>query len=128
MEMFLNLSKGREELKELLAGDLAKKGPEDNKDERLEQLQAKVEAMRTQMLGKMALIQGLARVQEELRGIVNKLYQDGFNRVKQTVEVGDQVINQPLRRQEVGLLKSGPFKIATTSRVQQQPRQKQRVN
>ena len=47
MEMFLNLSKGQEELKALLAGNLAKKSPEDNKDERLEQLQAEVEAMRT---------------------------------------------------------------------------------
>ena len=73
------------------------------------------------MLGEMALIQGLAWVQEELRGIVNKLHQDGCNRVKQTVEVGDQVIDQP-PRQEFGLVKSGPFQIATTSGVQQRPR------
>ena len=48
--------------------------------------------------------------------------------MKQTVEAGDQVIDQPPRRQKVGLVKSGPFQVATTSRVQQQPRQKQRVN
>ena len=56
MQMFLNLFKGQEELKALLVGNLAKKSPEDNKDERLEQLQAEVGAMRTQMLGQMALI------------------------------------------------------------------------
>ena len=59
-EIFINLSKGQEELKTLLIGNLVKKIPEDNKDERLEQLQAEVDAIRTQMLGKMALIQGLA--------------------------------------------------------------------
>ena len=63
-EIFLNLSKGQEELKTLLVGNLVKKSPEDNKDERLEQLQAEVGAMRTQILGQMALIQGLARRQE----------------------------------------------------------------
>ena len=47
MEMFLNLNKGQKELKALLAGNLAKKNHEDNKDEWLEQLQAEVEAMRT---------------------------------------------------------------------------------
>ena len=77
MEMFLNLSKGQEELKALLTVNLAKKSPEDNKDERLEQLQAEVEAMKTQMLGKMALIQGLARGQEEMRAIIKKLHQEG---------------------------------------------------
>ena len=45
--MFLNLSKGQEELKTLLVGILVKKSPEDNKDERLEQLQDEVDAMRT---------------------------------------------------------------------------------
>ena len=63
-DAFLNLSMGQEELKTLLVGILVKKSPEDNKDERLEQLQAEVDAMRTQMLGQMALIQGLARGQE----------------------------------------------------------------
>ena len=102
--MFLNLSKGKEELKALLARNLAKKNPEDNKDEQLEQLQAEVEAMRTRMLGQMALIQGLARGQEELRTIINKLHQDGYNRMKQAVEAGDQVIDQPPRRQKVGVV------------------------
>ena len=60
-DIFLNLSKGKDELKTLLVGNLVRKSPEDNKDERMEQLQAEVDAMRTQMLGQMALIQGLAR-------------------------------------------------------------------
>ena len=90
----------------------------------MEQLQAEMERMRIQMGSQMALIQNLARGQEELRGIVNKLHLDGCNRVNQTVKVGDQIIDQPPRRQEVGLVNSGPFQISTTSRVQQQPRQK----
>ena len=64
MEMFLNLSKGQEELKTLLNGNLTKKHPDNNKDDQLEQLQAEVEAIRIQMLGQMALIQGLARGQK----------------------------------------------------------------
>ena len=74
-DVFLNLSKGQEELKTLLVGNLVKKSPEDNKDERLEQLQAEFSAVKTQMLGQMALIQGLAREQEELRTIINQLHQ-----------------------------------------------------
>ena len=77
VKMFLNLSKGQEELKTLLVGNLVKKSPEDNKDERLEQLQAEVDAIRTQMMGQMDLIQDLARGQEELRTIINQLHQDG---------------------------------------------------
>ena len=46
-EIFLNLSKGPEELKTLLVGNLVKKSPEDNKDEWLEQLQAEFSAMKT---------------------------------------------------------------------------------
>ena len=46
-EIFLKLSKGQEELKTLLVGNLVKKSPEDNKDERLEQLQAEIDAIRT---------------------------------------------------------------------------------
>ena len=60
-EIFLSLSKGKEELRTLLMGNLAKKGPEDDKDERLKRLQAEVDTMRTQMLGQMALIQDLAQ-------------------------------------------------------------------
>ena len=41
-EIFLNLSKGQEELRTLLMGNLVKKSPEDNKDEQLEQQQAEV--------------------------------------------------------------------------------------
>ena len=123
-EIFLNLFKGKEDLKALLVGNLVKKSPEDNKDERLKQLQAEVDAIRTHMLGQMALIQDLARGQKELRTIINQLHQDRYNSMKQTIEAGDQVIDQPPRRQKVGLVKSGPFQIATTSLVQQQPCQK----
>ena len=63
-----------------------------------------------------------------MRAIIKKLHQDGCSRMKQTVEVGDKVIDQLPRRQEAGLVKSGLFPIATTSRVQKQPRQKQWVN
>ena len=39
MQMFQNLFKGQEELKALLAGNLTKKNPDNNKDDQLEQLQ-----------------------------------------------------------------------------------------
>ena len=79
------------------------------------------------MITQMDLIQNLAREQEELRAIVNKLHQDGCNHMKQTVETGDQVIHQPLMGQKVSL-ESRPFKMATMPRVQQRPRQPQRGN
>ena len=60
-EMFLNLSKGQEELKALLTESMTKKNPKDNKDDQLEQLQAEMATMRIQMMGQMALIQNLAR-------------------------------------------------------------------
>ena len=81
-DAFLNLSKGQEELKTLLGGDLVKKSPEDNKDEWLEQLQAEVDAIRTQMLGQTTLIQSLVWEQEELRIIINQLHQDRYNSIK----------------------------------------------
>ena len=43
--------------------------------------------------------------------------------MKQTVEAGDQVVNQPLMRQEVGLVESRPFQFAAISRAQQRPHQ-----
>ena len=101
---------------------------EDNKDDQLEQLQAEMERMRIQMSNQMALIQNLARGQEDMRALINKLHQDGCNRMKQTVKVGDQFINQPPMRQEVGLVKRRPFKIVDTSRAQQPTRQQQRGN
>ena len=79
--------------------------------------------MMGQMVGQMALIQNLAQGQEELRVLVNKLHQDRYNHMKQTIETGDQVFNQSPMRQEAGLMESGPFQIAATSRAQQQPRQ-----
>ena len=59
--MFLNLSKGKEELKALLIESMTKKNPEDNKEDQLEQLQAEMAMMRIQMMGQMALIQNIAR-------------------------------------------------------------------
>ena len=76
-EFLLNLSKGQEDLKTLFAENLTKERPDNTKDEQLEQLQAEVEAMRTQMLRQMDLIQGLARGQEEMRAIIKKLHQEG---------------------------------------------------
>ena len=52
-----------------------------------------------QMVGQMALIQNLARGQEELRALVNKLHQGGCNHMEQTTRIGDQVINQPQLKQ-----------------------------
>ena len=78
-------------------------------------LQAEVDTMKTQMLGQRALIQGLALEQEELRTMISQLHQDRYNSMRQIVEAGDQVIDQPPRRQKVGLGKSGPFQVATTS-------------
>ena len=48
-ELFLNLSKGQEEMKALLTGNMTKKNPDDNKDNHLEQVQAEMERMRIQM-------------------------------------------------------------------------------
>ena len=59
--MFLNLSKGQEELKALLAENTAKKSPKDNQDDQVEQLQAEIERMRIQMSSQIDLIQSLAR-------------------------------------------------------------------
>ena len=79
------------------------------------------------MLGQMALIQSLARGQEELGALNNKLHQDGCNRMKQTVEARGQVIHQPLMGQKV-VLESRPFQIAATSQAQPQPLQQQQGN
>ena len=65
--------------------------------------------MMGQLVAQMALIQNLARGQEELRTLVNKLHQDSCNRMKQTVEIGDQVIIQPPMRKEAGLVESRHF-------------------
>ena len=116
-EIFLSLSKGQEELRTLLMGNLAKKSPEDDKDEQMKRLQAEVDTMRTQMLGQMALIQGLAREQEELKTMISQLHQDRYN-MKQPVQVRDQVIDQLPRGQESGMVKNEPLQIATTSQVQ----------
>ena len=84
-EIFLNLSKGKEELRTLLMGTLVRNNPEDDKDERLKRLQAEVDTMRTQMLGQMALIQDLSQRQGELRVLINQLLQD--NQLGQTSKV-----------------------------------------
>ena len=83
-EMFQNLSKGQEELKALLNGNLTKKHPGNNKDDQLEQLQAEMGRMKIQMSGQMALIQSLAWEQEELRILISKLHQDRYNSLGKT--------------------------------------------
>ena len=46
MEMFLNLSKGQEEVNALLIRSMTKRNPEDNKDDQLYQLQTEMATMR----------------------------------------------------------------------------------
>ena len=100
-------------------GNLAKNSAEDDKDERLKRLQAEVDTLKTQMLGQRTLIQSLAQEQGELRAMISQLHQD----MKQPAQVRDQVINQPPRSQRFG-----PLQAATTSQVQQRPRQEQRTD
>ena len=45
-EMFLNLSKGQEEVKALLTRGMAMGNPEDNKDDQLERLQTEMATMK----------------------------------------------------------------------------------
>ena len=98
-------------------GNLAKKSPEDDKDERLKRLQAEVDTMRTQMLGQMALIQDLAQRQEELRVLIRQLLQN--NQLGKTSEVEEQVtIQPPLRQEDKG---KAPL-LASGSQAHQQPR------
>ena len=68
------------------------------------------------MVGQVALIQNLARGQEELRVLVNKLHQDGCNHMEQTTRIRDRVINQPQMKQEDWVERT-PFKMAATPRV-----------
>ena len=96
---------------------MTKKNPEDNGDDQLEQLQSEMETMRIQMMGQKALIQNLARGQEELRILVNKLHRDEYSHMGGTVRMGDQIINQPPMRHEVGLVKSRSSRISTTLQV-----------
>ena len=74
------------------------------------------------MLGQMALIQNLARGQEEIRVLVNMLHQDGCNHMEKTTRIGDRVFNQPQLKQEDSVEKT-PFKTVAMPRVQQRPRQ-----
>ena len=76
----------------------------------------------------MALTQHIAQGQEELRILIYKLYQDEYNFMEHTVKIGDQVINQPPMRQEVGLVESRPFQTTATSRAQQRRGRQHRQN
>ena len=96
-EMFLNLSKGLEEVKEVLINDMIMGLPEDGRDDWLGP-RFEVAILKDQLASQMALIQNLARGQEELRVLVNKLLRD--DQVGQTFEVEDQVIIRPPLRQE----------------------------
>ena len=62
--MFLNLSKGQEEVKVLLTRGMIMGNPEDNKDNQLERLQTEIAIMKVQIMGQlvgqMALIQNMA--------------------------------------------------------------------
>ena len=50
-ELFLNLSKGQEEVKSLLIEIMTKRNPEDNRDDQLERLQTEMATMKIQMIG-----------------------------------------------------------------------------
>ena len=75
------------------------------------------------MLGQRALIQSLAREQGELRAMISQLHQD----MKQPAQIRDQVIEQLPRGQRSGPM-NRPLQAATTSQVQQRPRQEQRAD
>ena len=81
-----------------------------------------------QLVGQMALIQNLARGQEELRTLINKLRHDGCNQIEQIARRGDQVTTQPPMRQEVSLRERRHSQIASTARSQQRLRQHQPEN
>ena len=51
--MFLNLSKGQEEVKALLTRGMIIGNPEENKDDQLEWLQTKMATMKIQMMGQL---------------------------------------------------------------------------
>ena len=122
-EMFLNLSKGQEEVKALLTRGMIMGNPDGNKDDQLE-LQIEIAILKGQLRSQMVLIQNLAQGQEELRVLINKLRQDDCNHMGQTTRIGNQVTAQPPMRQEDGR----PSQFAATSRAQQQPRQHQPEN
>ena len=94
-EILLNLSKGQEELRTLLMENFVRNSAE---DEKLEHLQAEMDAMKAQMLGQRNVIQGLVQRQEELWFLVNQLLRG--NQVVQTSEVEEQVIIQPPLKQD----------------------------
>ena len=114
---------GQEELRTLLKGTFVGNSAE---DERLKHLQAEMDAMKTQMLGQRALIQGLAQEQGELRAMISQLHL-GKSNMKLPVQVKDQVFDQLPRGQQSGMVKNRPLQAAITSQVQQRPRQEQRT-
>ena len=127
--MFLNLSKGQEEVKDLLTRGMVLGNLGGIRNDQLEGLQIDLATMKIQMMGQlvgqMALIQNLAQGHEELKVLINKLHQDGCNQMGQTTKVEDQVtIHSPLRQEVKG--KSPQF--ASGSQAQQQPHQHQQGN
>ncbi|CAI8596091.1 unnamed protein product [Vicia faba] len=122
-EMFLNLSKGQEEVKALLTRGMVLGNPGGIRNDQLEGLQIELATMKIQMMGQlvgqMSLIQNLAQGQEKLKVLINKLLQDGCNQVGQTTRVENQVIIQPPLRQEA---KGKSPQCASGSQAQQQPR------
>ena len=90
-EMFTTLAQGQKDLKELIT----KKNLEDSKDRRFEPMQAEITEMRIQMMGQMALIQNLARGQEELRILINEPLKFEDNQMVRTTRVGNPSVTLP---------------------------------
>ena len=116
-DVFLNLSKGQEELRTLLMGTLVRNSAE---DERLKHLQAEMDAMKAQMLGQGTAIQGLAQRQEELGVLINQLLQG--NQLGQTSKGKKPFIVQPPLRQGD---KGRAPQMASAPQIQHQPHQLQ---
>ncbi|CAI8584624.1 unnamed protein product, partial [Vicia faba] len=116
-KILLNLSKGQEELRTLIMETFVRNSAE---DERLEHLQAEVDALKAQMLGQMTAIQGLTQRQDELGVLINKLLQG--NQLGQTSKGKKPIIVPPPLRQRG---KEKAPHMAPVSPIQQQLHQLQ---
>ena len=121
-EMFLNLSKGQEEVKTLLARGMIVGSPRNDRGDQWE-LHIEVAILKRELASQRALIQDLAQKQEKLGVLVNQLLRN--NQLGQTSKVEKQVTAQPPSTQE----DKGKAPLhASGSQTHQQPRQHQQGN